>query len=75
MTKEKIQAHIVDIAEQRVISRPVLWQAPSVGDEIRLGERLFFKVETLVWVFDEPECPYAQRLNIGVRRIELKDEG
>jgi len=48
-----------------VISQMQAFGVPRVGDEIRLIGDRFYKVNLVVWVYDEPECP-MQRVNIRV---------
>lgn len=59
-----ISAHFIH-EKHGMVYRKVIDHAPRVGDEIRISESTYYKVTMLVWVYDEPECPY-QRLNIGV---------
>ena len=68
--KEKIKAHFIDIETDEMVRQYVIYFPPRVGDELRFSEKSFYLVETLIWVFDEPEQPY-QRLNIGISKIEV----
>lgn len=68
MITERIYAHIVHPKNGLITTRPLL-QVPRIGEEIRLSETRFVKVISIIWVFDEPECCYEQRVNIGVEDI------
>lgn len=63
--KSDIQAHLIEECTGRVICKPILKFAPSVGDEMRLSDTLYVVVKRLVWCLDEGNCPRT-RLNIGV---------
>lgn len=65
-----ISAHFIDSKTDKVLFKRVIFNAPRINDEVRFGEELFYTVHLIVWVYDEPDCPF-ERVNIGVSRIEL----
>lgn len=69
MSKEKLHMHIIEVKSGKQLSRPIMHHCPSVGDEFRLGEKMYFKVECVVWVLDEDDSPYT-RVNVGVEAIK-----
>jgi hypothetical protein len=69
MSKEKLHIHIIEIKSGKHLARPIMHHCPSVGDELRLGEKKYFKVVLRIWVFDEEESPFT-RINIGVEAIK-----
>lgn len=65
---EKIEIHFLDDTTGQMVLRRVEWYAPRVGDEIRFGgegNERYYKVNRLVWVYDEPLAMWS-RLNVGV---------
>ena len=71
-TKADIQIHLIDNKDDRLISKQLVCHAPRLGDEIRVGgagNENYYKVILVVWVYDEPECPF-DRVNIGVESTE-----
>lgn len=64
--KANIQIHF--IFENALIYKAYVCHVPHPGDEVRFGgpeNEKFYKVERVVWVYDEPENPF-DRVNIGV---------
>ncbi len=70
--KKQIKIHFIDIDKKssKVIAIKTEYYVPVVGNEIRLSENLFYKVEKIVWVYDEPEAGFS-RVNIGVSKVKL----
>lgn len=65
---KQIQIHFIDDVTGDMVLRRVEWHAPRVGDEIRFGgegAEKYYKVNRLVWCYDEPTAFYS-RLNVGV---------
>ena len=69
MSKEKLQIHIIEVESEKMLARPIMYHCPSVGDELRLSEKHYFKVTCVVWVLDENESLFT-RVNIGVEAIK-----
>jgi hypothetical protein len=63
-----IYAHFVE--GRNVFAKRAIEYAPSVGDELRFSDKIYFTVTKLVWCMDE-ESHGRQRLNIGIERIVL----
>jgi len=70
--QKQIKIHFIDIntKSDKVIAIKTEYYVPRVGDEIRLSENLFYKVEMVVWIYDEPMEKFS-RVNIGVSKVEL----
>lgn len=62
---EKIHIHFIEECSGKMIAQPVVYHAPRVGDEIRLSGERYYKVNRLIWCYDEPNLP-RERLNVGV---------
>ena len=66
--------HLINYANNEIISKQYVYHAPRMGEELRLGgegNEKYYMVILVVWVYDEPECPFG-RVNIGIE--ELKNE-
>lgn len=59
------KVHVIDKNTNRLIAKPIMGGVPSIGEELRLAGERYYEVVHVVWILDEPECPY-QRVNIGV---------
>jgi hypothetical protein len=62
----------IHFIEDNLVFKKYSYNVPRVGDEIRVGgdgDERYFKVDIVVWVYDEPLTPY-ERVNIGISRIE-----
>lgn len=70
MKTKTVQIRYIDQTTGLIVMNRVAALVPRVGDEIRIGDTTFFEVRRLVWVYDEPECPY-DRVNIGVRKLQV----
>lgn len=60
--------HFIEEKTGDFISKQLVSNIPRLGDELRFsskGNDVYYKVNQVVWVYDEPECPY-ERVNIGV---------
>jgi len=68
---DQVKIHFIDEDTGVTIYRSMRYFAPSVGDELRFSDEKYYKVTLLVWVYDEPE-EKAQRLNIGIKKIEFE---
>lgn len=66
-SKTKLRIHFM--CGNKRVGDKVSYFAPRVGDEIRLPIDNFYKVERLVWVFDEDDNIYS-RLNVAVSKIQ-----
>lgn len=67
--RKMISALIIHEKTGRMLHRPTICHCPRVGDEIRLSENDYYKVTSVVWVFDEPENEQT-RVNIGVLPVD-----
>ena len=68
MKEPDIHIHFVSEKTGRVVSRQFAAYVPRINDEIRLGgkgKEKYYKVNRVVWVYDEPENPFY-RVNVGV---------
>jgi len=45
--------------DRRVYER-VMSHVPRVGDEIRINDDTYYKVNRIVWVYDEADSPYER---------------
>ena len=60
-----IKVHIFEEVSNKTVTKRLIHNVPRVGDEIRIGERLFYKVTRVVWCMDEDDT-HHDRANIGV---------
>ena len=60
-----IYAHIIRKTDGKMITKVRMNHAPRVGDEIRVRDDLYMRVEQVVWCLDE-EHGNCDRVNIGV---------
>jgi len=70
MDKGNIYAYVVQEKDGQLLYKLRICGVPRVGDEIRSGgegAEKYYKVMRVLWVYDEPECPF-DRVNIGVKR-------
>lgn len=69
--KHKILVHVIreDNDDVNPFYRYVTFFPPRVGDEIRIKDREFYTVMSVVWCLDEQEH-FNTRLNIGVEPIK-----
>lgn len=67
-----LKLHIIEIATEKMLAKPTVPHCPRVGDEIRLSGPRYYKVDLVVWVFDEPENPH-QRVNIGASKADASN--
>jgi hypothetical protein len=66
-----ILIHIIDNSDDQVMIKKMVSAVPREGDDVRLvlkGNVHYFKVIMVVWVYDEPICPF-ERVNIGVEEL------
>lgn len=67
-----IYIHIIeDDQRSTLLDKRRAFSVPRAGDEIRMGgpdNERYYKVTRVVWVYDEPECPF-ERVNVGVSCI------
>jgi hypothetical protein len=66
-----ILIHIIDNSDDQVMIKKMVSAVPREGDEVRLlwkGHVHYFKVMLVVWVYDEPGCPF-DRVNIDVEEL------
>ncbi len=66
-----IVAHITHV-NNGMLTRCTLYEAPRLGDEIRLNIDEYYKVIKVVWCYDEPSA-IGERVNIGVEDIDDKE--
>ena len=74
--KGNIYIHIIVAESGQMLSKNIVSMVPSVGDEMRLGGKeneQYYKVNRVVWVYDEPESPW-ERANVGVDMIKGDDD-
>lgn len=64
----KVSCRFIHV-EKGLLFRNTLHHVPRVGDEVRFAENVYYKVLTVVWVYDEDESPY-ERANIGITEAE-----
>lgn len=67
--QRQIKIHFICESTNKLIAQPVVFHAPNSGDEIRLSDTRYYKVNRLVWCYDEPTAFYS-RLNVGVTLID-----
>jgi len=67
VSKDKVYIHF--IADNTVRFSSAQKFVPRVGDECRFSDDNVYRVDRVVWVYDEPGCPYA-RVNIGITPVE-----
>lgn len=69
MNIKPTKLHVIEQATNRHILHPVTPNVPRVGEELRTRDGEYWKVITVVHVYDEPDSLYY-RVNIGVRKIK-----
>jgi hypothetical protein len=62
--KGNIYLHIIDESDNRIIGKKLVSSVPRPNDELRMGGEIYYKVNRVVWVYDELDNPF-ERVNIG----------
>jgi hypothetical protein len=66
---KEILIHFIAGKNGELIATRQAINVPRVGDQVRLPGNKFYKVDMVVWVYDEPESLY-HRVNIGLKKIK-----
>jgi hypothetical protein len=66
--KEKVRLHLFN--KFRLRTKMTVSFVPRIGEEIRLAEGEYYRVTYVVWIYDEPDCPYS-RANIQMEDISI----
>lgn len=67
-TKTRFHVHIIEIKSGKHLLRPIMRSVPRVGDELRISDKNYWKVNSVIWCLDEDDSPYT-RINLGVEKI------
>lgn len=74
--RDIIYAHFIDEQTGNTVFRQLISFIPRRKDEVRVGgegKEKYYKVTRVIWVYDEPDCPYM-RVNIGIIGIKEQHE-
>jgi len=61
--------HFIDEETGIILLKKISLFIPSLGSGVRLGglgDGKFYRIERIIWNYDEPDCPFT-RVNIGVK--------